>query len=119
MVVLFAGYILALPGLLWGLADLRGIPGGVWRHAAQRPYPQWRMGMIGAYLLCGWPVYVAVLLWWRGRERAELLEEWAELSRRKRIKRAAMAARHERPATIVLADEEDTAGSASPSRADA
>jgi hypothetical protein len=63
--------------------------------------------MIGAYLICGWPVYVAVLLWWRGRERAELYEEWAELSRRKREKRAAMAGRHERRPEIVLADYED------------
>jgi hypothetical protein len=107
VVVLLAGYVVALPGLLWGLADLRRIPGGVWRHAAQRPYPQWRTGMIGAYLICGWPVYVAVLLWWRGRERAELYEEWAELSRRKREKRAAMAGRHQRRPEIVLADYED------------
>ena len=68
--------------------------------------------MIGAYLLCGWPVYVAVLLWWRGRERADLHEEWAELSRRKRVKRAAMAGRHEQSATIVLADDEDTSATA-------
>jgi hypothetical protein len=104
--LLLAGYVLALPGLLWGLADLRRIPGGVWRHAAQRPYPQWRTGMIGTYLICGWPVYVAVLLWWRGRERADLYEEWAELSRRKQEKKAAMAGRHERKPAIVLADYE-------------
>jgi hypothetical protein len=108
VVVLLAGYVVALPGLLWGLADLRRIPGGVWRHAAQRPYVQWRTGMIGAYLICGWPVYIAVLLWRRGHERAELYEEWAELSRRKREKKAAMAGRHERPRAIVLADYEDT-----------
>jgi hypothetical protein len=109
VVVLLAGYVLALPGLLWGLADLRRIPGGVWRHAAQRPYPQWRMSMIGAYLICGWPVYVAALLWWRGRERADLYEEWADLSRRKREKKAAMAGRHERGPVIVLADFEEAA----------
>jgi hypothetical protein len=102
--VLLAGYVVALPGLLFGLADLRRIPGGVWRHAAQRPYPQWRTGMIGAYLLCGWPVYVAVLLWGRGRGRAELHEEWDELSRRKRARRAA---RREQTPVIVLAAYED------------
>jgi hypothetical protein len=63
--------------------------------------------MIGAYLICGWPVYIAVLLWWRGRERAELYEEWAELSRRKRAKKAAMADRREQPPVVVLADYED------------
>jgi hypothetical protein len=107
VVVLLAGYVVALPGLLWGLADLRRIPGGVWRHAAQRPYVQWRTGIIGAYLICGWPVYVATLVWRRGRERAELYEEWAELSRRKAAKKAAKAGRHEPPPVIVLAEYED------------
>jgi hypothetical protein len=118
VVVLLAGYVLALPGLLWGLADLRRIPGGVWRHAAQRPYPSWRTGMIGAYAICGWPVYVAVFLWRRGRERADLYEEWADLSRRKQEKKAAMAGRHERKPVIVIADYEETPATG-PSRADA
>jgi hypothetical protein len=109
VVVFLAGYVLALPGLLWGLTDLRRIPGGVWRHAAQRPYPQWRTGMIGAYLICGWPVYVAALLWRRSRERADLYEEWADLSRRKQEKKALMAGRHQRKAEIVLADFEEVA----------
>jgi hypothetical protein len=111
VVVLLAGYVVALPGLLWGLADLRRIPGGVWRHAAQRPYVQWRTGMIGAYLISGWPVYVTILVWRRSRERADLYEEWAELSRRKAArkaaKKAAKAGRREAPPVIVLADYED------------
>ena len=59
-VLLLAGYVAALPALLWGLADLRHIPGGVWRHAAQRPRAQWRAGMITAYALGGWPAFVSV-----------------------------------------------------------
>jgi hypothetical protein len=118
VVVLLAGYVVALPALLWGLADLRRIPGGVWRHAAQRPYVHWRTGLIGAYLICGWPVLFAALHWRRGHERAELHEEWAELSRRKREKKAAMAGRPERARTIVLADYED-ARAAEPGHADA
>jgi hypothetical protein len=114
-IVLLAGYVVGVPGLLWGLADLRRIPGGVWRHAAERPYHQWRTSMIGAYLICGWPVYVAVLLWWRGRERADLYVEWAELSARKRARRRAAAERAAAdpgavPApepVVVLADYED------------
>ncbi len=106
VVVLVSGYVLGLPGLLWGLGDLRRIPGGVWRHAAQRPYRSWRTGMIGSYAICGWPVYVSVLRWWRSRERADLDEEWAELSRRKQAKKQALAGRHERRPVVVLADYE-------------
>lgn len=105
--VLLAGYVVALPGLLWVLGDLRRIPGGVWRHSAQRPYPQWRTGMIGSYLLCGWPVYVSALLWWRGKERVDLYAEWAELSARKRARRRAAAMRVASEPVVVLADYED------------
>jgi hypothetical protein len=115
VIVLLAGYVVGVPGLWWGLADLRRIPGGVWRHAAERPYHQWRTGFVGAYLICGWPVYVAVVLWWRGRERADLYVEWAELSARKRARRRAAAERaaaEPRPEpgpdpVVVLADHED------------
>jgi hypothetical protein len=81
---LVAGYVVALPALLYGLRDLKHIPGGIWRHAAQRPQAQWRRGILFAYVLCGWPAIVAVLVWRRSRERSDLLEEWAELSARKR-----------------------------------
>jgi hypothetical protein len=80
---LVAGYVVTLPALLYGLHDLAHIPGGVWRHAARRPQVQWQIGFWSAYALAGWPVIVAVVKWRRSRERAELLEEWADLSARK------------------------------------
>jgi hypothetical protein len=82
--VLIVGYVAGLPVLLWGLGDLNHIPGGVWRHAADRPRAQWRTGMISAYALGGWPVLFSVATWRRSRERADLLDEWEHLSRRKR-----------------------------------
>lgn len=84
---LVAGYVVTLPVLLYGLHDLSHIPGGVWRHAAHRPVLQWRIGFWSAYALAGWPVIVAVVNWRRSRERADLLEEWADLSARKRRSR--------------------------------
>ena len=73
--------------------------------------------MIGSsHAIRGWPVYVAVFRWRRGGERADLYEEWADLSRRKQEKKAAMAGRHERKPVIVIADYEDTPATG-PSRA--
>lgn len=92
VVVLLAGYLVGLSALLWGLADISRIPGGVWRHAAQRPHHQWRIGMISAYALGGSPAIVAVFMWWRSHERSDLLTEWAELSERKRARRRASSA---------------------------
>ena len=86
-VLLLLGYVASLPVLLWGLGDLKHIPGGVWRHSAQRPRAQWRGGMISAYVLGGWPVMVSVLVWRHSRERRDLLDEWAHLSRRKKASR--------------------------------
>ncbi len=83
--VLAAGYLLTLPIAAWALADIGRIPGGVWRHAAERPRHQWRVGVIGAYVLGGWPSLIAVFVWWRSRERADLLLEWEDLSARKRL----------------------------------
>ena len=79
VIVLMVGYVAGLPASLWGLGDIGKIPGGVWRHAADRPRHQWRIGLIGAYALGGWPAIVAALVWWRSRERADLLYEWAIL----------------------------------------
>ena len=83
-VLLVTGYVACLPVLLWGLGDVKNIPGGVWRHSAQRPRAQWRGGMISAYALGGWPVIASVLAWRNSRERRDLLDEWTHLSRRKR-----------------------------------
>jgi hypothetical protein len=87
MVLLLTGFVAGAPALWWGLGDLKNIPGGVWRHSAQRPRHQWRAGMISAYLLGGWPVIVSVLMWHNSTERANLLDEWAHLSARKRQSR--------------------------------
>jgi hypothetical protein len=78
--------------------------------------------MISAYALGGWPVIIAVMSWRQSTERANLLDEWAHLSARKRRSRqrarAAAASRsvevgpppasakHE-DSMIVLRDHED------------
>jgi hypothetical protein len=87
VMMLLAGYVVALPALLFGLHDLSRIPGGVWRHAAQRPREQWRFGMISSYALAGWPTIASVIVWRLSQERADLLDEWAALSERKRAAR--------------------------------
>ena len=108
-VVLVAGYVASLPALLWGLADLKHIPSGVWRHAAQRPRAQWRAGMIAAYAIGGWPVFASVFVWRNSRERRDLLDEWAHLSARKRESklRAREAQRRAAEPMIVLSEHED------------
>ena len=108
--VLAAGYLLTLPVMAWGLFDIGRIPGGVWRHAAERPRQQWRVGIVGAYALGGWPALIAVSVWWRSRERADLLLEWEDLSARKRLPH-----RHE----VALPGELDEIPSTPLGRADA
>jgi hypothetical protein len=109
VIVLVAGFVVALPALVWGLRDVKKIPGGVWRHAAERPRRQWRVGMISCYLLAGWPAIVAVVAWRRSRERADLLAEWAVLSRRKKAARQrATPPRAAAQPDIVLADYEES-----------
>lgn len=103
---LLAGYAVALPVLLYGLRDLKHIPGGIWRHAAQRPHVQWRSGMLSAYALGGWPAMVAVIMWWRSRERSDLLDEWAELSARKHQSRRRHSARVAPEPVVAVADYE-------------
>jgi hypothetical protein len=118
--LLLTGYVAAAPVLWWGLGDLKHIPGGVWRHSAQRPRRQWRAGMISAYVLGGWPAIFAVVSWRRSTERANLLDEWAHLSARKRLSRQRRRAAAEPPApdirlpasgaedrVIVLSEHED------------
>jgi hypothetical protein len=102
ILLLVFGYAAAVPALVWGLRDLKRIPGGVWRHAAQRPRAQWRAGMISAYALGGWPAFASVLSWRQSRERADLLDEWAHLSKRKRQarRRATEAAERAQPGGV-------------------
>jgi hypothetical protein len=104
---LVAGYVVMLPVLLWGLRDMDRIPGGVWRHAARRPLVQWRTGLVSAYALAGWPVIVAVGKWRRSRERADLLEEWADLSARKRRTRRHAVARAAADPAVATAGLDD------------
>jgi hypothetical protein len=105
VVVFVAGYIVALPVMIWGLGDIAKIPGGVWRHAAERPRHQWRIGIIATYVLGGWPTIVAVYVWRRSRERADLLYEWADLSERKRnSRRRGLTPRAAAEPVILLAD---------------
>jgi hypothetical protein len=120
MVLVLAGFLAGAPVLWWGITDLKHIPGGVWRHSAQRPRRQWQAGMISAYALGGWPVFIAVASWRQSTERANLLDEWAHLSAKKRRSRQRRyAATKERAAEIrpitpnpddqmiVLSDHED------------
>ena len=115
---LLAGYAVALPVLLYGLRDLKHIPGGIWRHAAQRPQVQWRSGMLSAYALGGWPAMVAVIMWWRSRERSDLLDEWAELSARKHQSQRRHSARVA-PAPVVAVADYEASPSTEERRADA
>jgi hypothetical protein len=119
MVLLLTGFVAGAPILWWGLGDLNHIPGGVWRHSAQRPRRQWKAGMISAYVLGGWPAIFAVASWRQSTERANLLDEWKHLSARKRRSRQRARAAAEgrvgpagsRPSSeetvIVLRDHED------------
>jgi hypothetical protein len=63
--------------------------------------------MITAYALGGWPAIVSVVLWWRSRERADLIDEWAHLSRRKRESRRRTRHEVQRDDVIVLREHED------------
>jgi hypothetical protein len=110
--VIAAGFLVVLPVLVWGLADVAKIPGGVWRHAAERPRHQWRVGMLSAYALGGWPAIFAVLAWLRSRERTDLRLEWADLSVRKRRSRERAAGlRAGLEPAIVPADPEESTSS--------
>lgn len=118
--LLLTGFVAAAPVLWWGLGDLNHIPGGVWRHSAQRPRRQWRAGMISAYVLGGWPAIIAVVSWRKSTERSNLIDEWAHLSARKRLSRQRRRAATDQAATeirlpatsadertIVLSEHED------------
>jgi hypothetical protein len=117
--VLAAGYLVALPALIWGLVDIAKIPGGVWRHAAERPRHLWRIGIMSAYVLGGWPALVAALGWWRSHERADLMLEWEDLSVRKRLPRRRHDLARAAPAAVTVAAEYEEVRSPRTGRADA
>lgn len=80
--IIVVGYAVALPALLWMLRDLARIPRGLWRYAASRPPQAWRAAVIAGYVCGGWPALVVAVSWRRGRERATLLDDWADMHER-------------------------------------
>lgn len=91
------GWVICFPVLRKGLADVRRIPGPVWRVTGYTDRKSWRARMIGGYVVGGWPGGFVVWRWRRSEEREVLRDEWQLLIEERR-------ARHE----IVLADYEDS-----------
>jgi hypothetical protein len=90
------GWIVTLPILRRGLADVGKIPSAIWRVTGYTNRKSWRLAMIGGYALGGWPGAAVVCKWRYGEERVVLRDEWKLLIEERR-------ARHE----IVLADFEE------------
>ena len=90
------GWVVAFPFVRKGLADIRRIPGTVWRVTGYTNRKAWRLKMLVGYALGGWPGAVFVLIWRRSEQRETLRDEWHLLIEERR-------ARHE----IVLAHYED------------
>jgi hypothetical protein len=89
------GWIVCLPILQRGLADLRRIPGGVWRITGYRNRKAWRVRMIGGYALGGWPGGFAVWAWRRSEERTVLRDEWHLIIEERRARREIVLAHNE------------------------
>ena len=96
VVIAALGYVLVFPIVRRGLADIRRIPGPIWRMTGYRNRKAWRNAMIVAYLLGGWPGAFIVYGWRRSEEREVLRDEWRLLIEERR-------ARHE----IVLSHYEE------------
>jgi hypothetical protein len=94
--VLLVGYVVCLPLLLRGLRDIDRIPRRVWSYSGFTNRRAWRNGLIGGYLIGGWPSAIGIFAWRHGNTRAALRDEWKLLIEEKRR-------RHE----IVLADHEE------------
>jgi hypothetical protein len=99
------GWIVCLPLLRRGLADLRRIPGGVWRITGYGNRKAWRVRMIGLYALGGWPGGLAVWVWRRSEERVVLREEWYLIIEERRARREIVLAHYEDEP-----EDEDVAG---------
>jgi hypothetical protein len=97
------GWIVALPFVARGTADLARIPSPIWRITGYQSRKQWRLAMQVGYLLGGWPGLVAVLAWRRSETRLVLRDEWQILIEERRARRE-----------IVLAHYEDEPGDVSP-----
>jgi hypothetical protein len=82
LAIILAGYVFALPALVWMLRDLARIPRGLWRYAASRPPQAWRAGLVVSYVCAGWPALVVAFAWRQSRERTALLDDWADMHAR-------------------------------------
>ena len=102
-VVAVLGWIVALPFVARGRADLARIPSPIWRITGYQSRKQWRLAMEVGYLLGGWPGLIAVFAWRRSETRLVLRDEWQILIEERRARRE-----------IVLARYEDEPGDVSP-----
>ncbi len=89
------GWIVCFPILQKGLADVRRIPGGVWRITGYRNRKSWRVRMIGGYALGGWPSAFVVWVWRRSDERTVLRDEWQLIIEERRSRREIVLAHYE------------------------
>jgi hypothetical protein len=90
------GWVVCIPVVRKGLADVRRIPGAVWRMTGYTKRKTWKVRILVGYAFGGWPGALVVLLWRHSTERETLRDEWHLLIEERR-------ARHE----IVLAHYED------------
>lgn len=102
-VVAILGWVICFPIIRRGLADVRRIPGAVWRVTGYRNRKAWRNRMVVAYVLGGWPGGLVVLVWRRSVERATLRDEWHLLIEERRARKEIVLAHYED------AEEEETA----------
>ena len=108
MVVLLAGYVGVLPVLLWGLGDLKHIPGGVWRHAAHGPGPSGSAGMISGVHAGRLARDRLGVVWRQSRERARPPRRVGapQCAQGRSELQAGGAGRRTRSRMIVLSDHE-------------
>jgi hypothetical protein len=95
-VIVASGYVLMLPIVRRGFADVGRIPGPIWRMTGYRNRRAWKNAMILGYLCGGWPAAIVVLTWRRSEQREVLRDDWHLLIEERR-------ARHE----IVLSHYEE------------
>jgi hypothetical protein len=89
------GWVLAFPIVVRGTADLRRIPGAIWRMTGYRSRRNWRLAMWGGYACGGWPGILVVLSWRRSETREVLRDEWHLLIEERRARREIVLANYE------------------------
>jgi hypothetical protein len=80
--VALSGYAIAFVPVFWAWHDLKRIPRSVWRYAGIHPRSTWRASLLFGYVCAGWPGLVVAIVWFVGRDRSSLREEWAHLHQR-------------------------------------